>query len=215
MILKSFPERLETTGATLGTQPSAKWKDCLLNGGFPGSSAGKENLQCGRPQFDPWVGKIPWRKECLPTPVFWPGEFHKQRSLAAYSPWGCKESDMTEQLSLSLKGENICKQCDWQDLVSKIYHSSYSSVSENKQLNQKMGKKLNRLFFLKKTWASQVLLVVKDPPANAGDTGSVPGLGRSSGGGNGNPFQYACLENSLDRGVWQALVHKTARVRHD
>ena len=78
-----------------------------------------------------------------------------------------------------------------------------------------MGRKLNRLFFLKKTWASQVLLVVKDPPANAGDTGSVPGLGRSSGGGNGNPFQYACLENSLDRGVWQALVHKTARVRHD
>ena len=47
--------------------------------------------------FDLWVGKIPWRRERLPTPVFWPGEFH-----GLYSPWGCKESDTTERLSLSL-----------------------------------------------------------------------------------------------------------------
>ena len=46
--------------------------------------------------FDPWVRKIPWRWERLPTPVFWPGEFH-----GLYSPWGLKESDMTERLSLS------------------------------------------------------------------------------------------------------------------
>ena len=57
---------------------------------------------CGKPGFDPWVGKIPWRRERLPIPVFWPGEFHGQRSLAGYSPTGCKELDMTEQLSLSL-----------------------------------------------------------------------------------------------------------------
>ena len=44
----------------------------------------------------PWVGKIPWRRERLPTPVFWPGEFH-----GLYAPWGCKESDTTEKLSLS------------------------------------------------------------------------------------------------------------------
>ena len=43
--------------------------------------------------------KIPWRREWQPTPVFLPGEFHGQRSLAGYSPWGCKESDMTEWLS--------------------------------------------------------------------------------------------------------------------
>ena len=47
--------------------------------------------------FNLWVGKIPWRRERLPTPVFWPGEFH-----GLYSPWGHKELDMTEQLSLSL-----------------------------------------------------------------------------------------------------------------
>ena len=52
--------------------------------------------QWKRPGFDPWVGKIPWRKERLPISAFWPGEFH-----GLYSPWGRKESDMTEQLSLS------------------------------------------------------------------------------------------------------------------
>ena len=51
--------------------------------------------------FDPWVGKIPWRKERLPTPAFWPGEFY-----GLYSPWGCKELDTTEQLSLSCEKSN-------------------------------------------------------------------------------------------------------------
>ena len=48
-------------------------------------------LQCGRPRLDPWVGKIPWRRERLPSPVFWPEEFH-----GVYSPWGRKELDTTE-----------------------------------------------------------------------------------------------------------------------
>ena len=51
--------------------------------------------------FNPWVGKIPWRREWQPTPVFWPGEFHELRSLVRYSPWGCKESDTTERSTLS------------------------------------------------------------------------------------------------------------------
>ena len=52
-------------------------------------------LQSRRPGFDSWVGKIPWRRERLLAPVFWPGKFH-----GLYSLWGCKESDMTEWLSL-------------------------------------------------------------------------------------------------------------------
>ena len=51
-----------------------------------------------RPRFDHWVRKIPWRREGQHTPVFLPGEFQGQRSLVGYSPWGHKESDMTEQL---------------------------------------------------------------------------------------------------------------------
>ena len=64
-----------------------------------------------RPGFDSWVGKIPCRRERLPTPVFLPGEFHGQRSLAGCSPWGRKESDTTEQLSLffSLRDKLIFK----------------------------------------------------------------------------------------------------------
>ena len=49
--------------------------------------------------------------------------------------------------------------------------------------------------------------VVKNPPTKAGDSGSIPGWGRSPGGGNGKPFQYSCLGNPLDRGAWRATVH--------
>ena len=56
------------------------------------------SLQCVRPGFDPWVGKIPWRRAWLPVPVFLPGESHGQRSLAGYSPRGRKESDTTKRL---------------------------------------------------------------------------------------------------------------------
>ena len=65
-----------------------------------GGTSGKE-LTCQwrrrkRRGFDPWVGKIPWRRALQPTPVFLPGESHGQRSLAGYSPWDHRESDMTE-----------------------------------------------------------------------------------------------------------------------
>ena len=52
-------------------------------------------------------------------------------------------------------------------------------------------------------------LVVKNPPA--GDVGSIPGSGRSPGGGNSNPVQYSCLENLMDIGAWQTRVHRVAK----
>ena len=68
-------------------------------------------------------------------------------------------------------------------------------------------------------WASQVALVVKNSPANAGhirDTGSIRGLRRSSGEGNGNPLQYSCLKNSMDRGAWWDIQSMgLQRVGHD
>ena len=51
----------------------------------------------------------------------------------------------------------------------------------------------------------------KDSASNAGDKGSIPGSGRSPGEGNGNPFQYSCLGNSMDRGAWKATVHKVTK----
>ena len=63
-------------------------------------------------------------------------------------------------------------------------------------------------------WSSRAMrvglprcLLVKNPPANAGDTGSIPGSGRSPGGGSDNPLQCSCLENPVGRGAWGAAVH--------
>ena len=55
--------------------------------------------------------------------------------------------------------------------------------------------------------------VVKDTPANAGDMGLIPRLGRSPGGGNGSPLQYSCLENPIDRGAWPARVHGVSKIQ--
>ena len=62
--------------------------------------------------------------------------------------------------------------------------------------------------------SSQAVLVVKSPPANAGDVrdaDSIPGLGRFTGGGHDNPLQYCCWETLMDRGAWQVVVHRVAK----
>ena len=75
------------------------------------SSSVKESAcQCRKHVFNPWIGKIPWRREWLPTPVCLPGEFHGQRSLVGYDPWGQKESDTTEWLTLPLSGISLVGQ---------------------------------------------------------------------------------------------------------
>ena len=60
-------------------------------------------------------------------------------------------------------------------------------------------------------WASEVALVLKNPPANAGDVGLIPGSGRSPGGGHGKPLQYSYLENLTGGGLWWATVHSVAK----
>ena len=74
-----------------------------------------------------------------------------------------------------------------------------------------------QVWFLSNFWSdrpSQVVLVIKNPPANAGDAtymDLIPGFGRPPGEGNGNPSQYSCQENSVDRGTWWATVHGAAK----
>ena len=69
-----------------------RWTLTLVN--FPGGSVSKKIwLQCRRCRFDPWFGKISWRRKWQPTLVFLPGDFHGQRSLVGSSPWGHKESE--------------------------------------------------------------------------------------------------------------------------
>ena len=73
-------------------------------GVFPGGASGKEPAcqckRCKRLRFDPWVRKIPWKRKWQPTSLFLPGKSHGQRSLAGYSPWDCKESNMTEHVCI-------------------------------------------------------------------------------------------------------------------
>ena len=66
-------------------------------------------------------------------------------------------------------------------------------------------------YLLQYSWASPVAQMVKNPPAAAGDAGSIPGSGRSPGGGHGSPLQYSCLGNPVDRGAWRATVHGVAK----
>ena len=69
---------------------------------FPGISGSKESDAMQKTKFNPWVRKILWRRESLPTLLFLPREFHGQRSLPGHSPWGLKELYRTERLTLSL-----------------------------------------------------------------------------------------------------------------
>ena len=80
----SIPGSRRSPGERIGYPLQSSWASLV-------TQTLRIHLQCGRPGFDPWVGKLPWRKESLPTPVFWPGEFH-----GLYSPRGRKESDTTE-----------------------------------------------------------------------------------------------------------------------
>ena len=106
-------ESVSIAGSTCGSVPTVTKLLCPRPGSSyhgvwnfswqqwsPGGPTGKEpTCHCRRQKrrtFNPWVGKIPWRRAWQPTPVFLPEESCGQRSLAGYSPWGCKESDMTE-----------------------------------------------------------------------------------------------------------------------
>ena len=75
---------------------------CFLTLIFLCGSDGRVHLQCKRPKFNLWIRKIPWRRKWPTIPAFLPKKSHGQRSLVGYSPLSCKESDSTEQLTLSL-----------------------------------------------------------------------------------------------------------------
>ena len=113
-----------------------------------------KNLQCRRSGFDPWVRKIPWRRERLSTPVLVPGVVRGQKSLAGYIPWGHKESDMTEQLKQGLRwggnGElwfngNIV-------LVLKVEDILETSVNLSNTTKHLKMVKINFMEFLKTTY---------------------------------------------------------------
>ena len=103
------------------------------------------------------------------------------------------------------------------NLVLHVLEEAIWSKSERfstRLMSELIGDFLNQLLC---TGASQVALVVKNPPVNARDlrnSSSIPGSGRSPEEGNGNPIHYSCLENLMDRGAGRAAIHSSQRVGH-
>ena len=139
-----------------------------------------------------------------------PGDGEGQGGLVCCSPWGHKESDKTKKLNnkqslikillliLRVTGRGQIGDEGWPP-------PSWRSRMDWRQARIDMEQRLLRkLLLLSKgppRWLSD-----KEPVCKAGDTGSIHGLGRSFGEGNGNPLQYSCLENPMDR-AWRATVH--------
>ena len=131
-------------------------------------------------------------KGIITTPVSLPGKFHEQRSLAGFRPWGRRESDTTEQVTLHFHCQ--CEKEHWWILSRGVCSLTYLT-------NCRCGKGF--------PGGSDG----KASACNAGDPGSVPGSGRAPAVGNSNPLQSSCLENSVDTGAWWSAVHGVVKSR--
>ena len=144
------------------------------------------------------------RRQWHPTPVLLPGKSHGGRSLVGCSPWGRKESDMTERLhfhfSLSCSGEGNGNpfQCSCLENPRDggAWWTAVYGVTQSRTWLKRLSSSSKWCY-----WGFPGGSVVKNPPANAGVKALIAGLGRSPGEGNSNPLEYSCLENSVDRGA--------------
>ena len=130
--LESLSQQMWISYQMLGLMQGAGIKGAETDG-FPGDSDNKRILlQCRRPGFNFWVGRFPWRREWKPTPVFLPGKFHGQKSLARYSPWCRKELDMNEWLTLTLfftEAEVGGNTQIWFLLISSVLYAEFLSCT--------------------------------------------------------------------------------------
>ena len=163
---------------------------------FPGGS-GVKNTRCQRRrlrghQFNTRVGKIPWRRKWQPTPVFLPEKSHGQRSLAGYSPWSCKKSDVTEHACVSTKDFNggnlgaVVQQWDSFRASTPSYHKDKSCTLDFPG-SSRICRQCRRPRF--DPWVAKI-------PWRR------------------NSCLYSCLENPTDRGAWQATGLGVTRVGH-
>ena len=154
-----------------------------------------------------WVQSLGWEdpleKGKATNPVLWPGEFH-----GLYKPWGCKELDMTDWLSLLLIIKELIREMrrgkDWTThfLILAFTHLYRKDLKGN--------------IFPINTVGFPVALLVENLPANSGDprdSGLIPGSGRSPRGGNGTLLKYSCQENRMNRRGWRATVHGVTKSR--
>ena len=153
--------------------------------------------QCRRHKFNPWVRKILWRRKWQRTPVFLPGEFHEQRSLAGYSPRGHKELDTTERLN------------DNNHYLQAL--ASPSSLLPSSWRNDQLGLHQGHPCFLASLWIWPV-----ERPWGLKELDTTERLHfhfslSCIGEGNGNPLQCSWLENPRDSRAWRAAVFGVAQ----
>ena len=166
-----------------------------------------KNPQCGRSGFDPWVEKIPWRRERVLTPVFWPGEFHELYSI-------CVTKSQTELsnfhfLSKIIEDGDCSHEIKRWLLLGRKAMTNLEGILKSRDLTL-----LTKVHIVKTVVFPRWHSGKKNPPANAGDardSGLIPGQGRYPGVGNGNLLQYSSLGHFMDRGAWRATVHGDAK----
>ena len=151
-------------------------------------------LQCRRPWFDSWVGKIPWRRDRLPTLIFlvFPGDSDGEEST-------CNVGDLG---SIPGLGRSPGEESEISPLPSSCLGNSTDRGAWRAAVHRAAKSQTQLSDFHFHFSPGDPL---KNLPANAGDSrdaGSIHGSGRYPGEGNGNPLQYSCLGNAMNRGVW-------------
>ena len=136
-----------------------------------------------------------------PTPVLLPGKSHGRRSVVGCSPWGRWGSDTTERLHFHFQFHALEKKM-----------ATHSSVLAWRILGtmESGGLPSMGLHGVGHDW-SDLAAAAAASAGDARDSALIPGLGRFPGVGSGNPLQYSCLENPVDRGAWQGIVHEVTR----
>ena len=141
------------------------------------------------------------RRKWQPTLIFLPGKPHGQRSPAGCSPWGHQDWDMIEVTEHSEDNNHF-------------QNHLHGNMPHNVNI-KKLTRAIQMVYNILENnicWLSfKKIILGKASVYNVGNLGSIPGSGRSSGEGNGNPLQYYCLENPMDRVAWQATVHGVAK----
>ena len=172
------------------------------------------------PKFDPWVRKIPWNRKWQPIPVFLPGRFHGERSLADYSPWGHKASDTTKHTYMCLcVCVFMCIHTHKHSLLLWVIWGCYKC--HHPLL-------LNIVLHRTRQWQPIPVLLPGKSHGQRSLVGCSPwGCEESDttewlhfhfslsciGEGNGNPLQCSCLENPRDGGAWWAAVYGATQSR--
>ena len=147
------------------------------------------HLQCGKPGFNSWVGKIPWRRERLLTPVFWPGEFH-----GLYRPWGGKESDMTEWLSFSFSLKKSYDKPRQHIKKQRYYFADNSPSSQNYGFSRShamMGELDHKEHWMAKNWCFWTVVLEKtlESPLDCNEIKPVKSLSYTHTYSKTHPFK--------------------------